>query len=193
MASLATTYLSELIQHPVRTKALTSAGFNALSEVLAAVISGERDTHTGRYIGSRVPKMALYGALVSGPLSHYLVQLVQKAFKRSKRGWATNVAQIIVLNIFVNPILAATFITWMSLMAGARTVSEIRDRLRGSMMSVLRSQWVASPVLIAFAQRYIPKLAWTPVFSFFAFILSTYHNALVRKRLAETKKKDESK
>ncbi|MBQ5153873.1 hypothetical protein EGM85_11515 [Macrococcus caseolyticus] len=191
MASLATAYLSELIQHPVRTKALTSASFNALSEILAAAISGEKDPQTGAYIGSRVPKMALYGALVSGPLSHYLVELVQKAFKRSKRGWATNVAQIVVLNIFVNPILAATFITWMSILAGARTVTEIKDRLKGSMMSVLRSQWITSPILIAFAQKYVPKLAWTPVFSFFAFILSTYHNTLVRKRLAEAKKKDE--
>lgn len=191
MASLATAYLSELIQHPVRTKALTSASFNALSEILAAAISGEKDPQTGAYIGSRVPKMALYGALVSGPLSHYLVELVQKAFKRSKRGWVTNVAQIVVLNVFVTPILAATFITWMSILAGARTVTEIKERLKGSMMSVLRSQWLTSPILIAFAQKYIPKLAWTPVFSFFAFILSTYHNTLVRKRLAETKKKDE--
>lgn len=190
MSSLTFAYLNALIEHPVRTKSLTSGTLNGLAELIGGIISGQKDEESESYFSSRVLKMALYGALVSGPLSHYLIDLVQKAFRRSKKGWASNISQIVAINLLVNPILAVTYITWMAVIAGARSIKDIRARIRASLWSVLRSQWVTSPLLIAFAQKYIPKLAWTPVFSFFAFILTTYHNTIVRKRIIS---RDQSK
>lgn len=188
MSSLAFAYLNALIEHPVRTKSLTSGTLNGLSELLGGIISGQKDPESNSYFGPRVLKMAAYGALVSGPLSHYLVDLVQKAFRNAKKGWSTNIAQIVAINLIVNPVLAVTFITWMSAIAGARSLKEFKARIKASLLKVLKSQWVSSPLLIAFAQKYVPKLAWTPLFSFFAFILGTYHNTLVRKRIADQKK-----
>lgn len=193
MSALALASLRELSQHPVRTKSATSGTFNALSEVLAAMITGEKDPQTGTFIGPRAIKMALYGALVTGPLAHYLVDFVQRTFRRMKPSKLTNIAQIVALNIIVNPVMAVTFIAWMNVLSGVRSFAEIKKRVRASLFSVLKSQWITSPLLIAFAQKFVPQIAWTPMFSFFAFLMGTYHNVLVRKRLAAQKKEDEKK
>lgn len=50
--------------------------------------------------------MALYGLLVSAPMSHVLVGALQEAFK-GRTGTLANVAQIVVSNLTVGPIQAA--------------------------------------------------------------------------------------
>lgn len=101
-------YLAELSTHPLRTKALTT-GTNSffpccvfdiqrstgtlcfLQEVLGSKIAGAAPkvhknasplarTFASAYIDARAVKMALYGFLVSAPLSHFLVGTLQKAF-----------------------------------------------------------------------------------------------------------------
>lgn len=47
--------------------------------------------------------MALYGLLVSAPLSHYLIGLLQKAFA-GKTSPRAKIAQIVASNLLVSPI-----------------------------------------------------------------------------------------
>ena len=53
-------YLGQLATNPLRTKAITNASLNAIQEVLASFLAGEK-TKEGSYISERVPKMMIYG------------------------------------------------------------------------------------------------------------------------------------
>ncbi len=56
-------------------------------------------------VNTRAVKIALYGLLVSGPLSHVLVGQLQKAFA-GKAGRAAKLGQIFVSNLIISPIQA---------------------------------------------------------------------------------------
>lgn len=69
----------------------------------------------------RAVKIALYGLLVSGPLSHVLVGKLQKAFA-GKTGRASKLGQIFASNLIISPIqafceLASFFFSFCSLNA----------------------------------------------------------------------------
>lgn len=53
-------YLGQLATNPLRTKAITNASLNAIQEVLASYLSGEK-AKNGTYISDRVPGMMAYG------------------------------------------------------------------------------------------------------------------------------------
>ena len=55
-------YLGQLATNPLRTKAITNASLNAIQEVLASYLAGEK-TKEGSYISERVPKMMIYGKI----------------------------------------------------------------------------------------------------------------------------------
>lgn len=78
---------------------LTSGTLSALQEFLASWIAHDRSKH-GHYISSRVPKMALYGALISAPLGHFLVTILQKIFA-GRTSLKAKILQIVVSNLIV--------------------------------------------------------------------------------------------
>ena len=80
---------------------LTSGSLAGLQEVLASWIAQDR-SHSGNYFTSRVPKMALYGALVSAPLGHLLVKILQKTFQH-RTSLKAKILQILVSNLIVCP------------------------------------------------------------------------------------------
>ena len=58
---------------------------------------------TRAHINTKAAKMALYGFLVSAPLSHYLVGLLQRVFA-GRTGKMAKLVQIIASNLLVAPI-----------------------------------------------------------------------------------------
>jgi len=63
-------------------------------------------TLASAYIDGKAAKMALYGFLVSAPLSHYLVGALQKAFE-GKTSSRDKIRQIIASNLLISPIQVA--------------------------------------------------------------------------------------
>lgn len=184
---LAVLYFAALNKHPVRTKALTSAVLSGLTELTATAIAGEKgEILTNR----RIPHMVLYGLVVAGPLSHYLYDGIHRVF-RNRRGLVSKLLQIAAVNVVVNPILCAASLTAMAIIAGARSIKELKARFRAAYWPMVRSTWITSPILIAFAIRYIPRMAWTPTFSFSAFFLNVYQNVLVKSRAIARRSPDD--
>ena len=58
------------------------------------------------HVDAKAVKMALYGFLVSAPLGHLLVGLLQRAF-RGRTGLGARVGQILASNLLVAPIQTA--------------------------------------------------------------------------------------
>ncbi|ANB15832.1 hypothetical protein AWJ20_3476 [Sugiyamaella lignohabitans] len=137
--------------------------------------------------------MAVYGFFISAPLSHYLILWLQRAF-RGKNGVVWKLLQILASNLVVTPIMSAVFITFMAIIAGARSVKQIAGSLKVGFFPVVRASWVTSPFTLAIAQNFIPEQAWVPFFSFFAFFLGTYNNYTVKlKRQQALRENEKSK
>ena len=78
---------------------LTAGSLAGLQELIASFLAKDRSKH-GNYFTSRVPKMAAYGALVSAPLGHVLIWLLQKTF-HGRTSLKAKILQIIVSNLIV--------------------------------------------------------------------------------------------
>ncbi|KAI1824839.1 hypothetical protein F4861DRAFT_538674 [Xylaria intraflava] len=181
-------YINELEKNPLRTKMLTSGVLAGFQEFLASWIARDRNKH-GHYFTSRVPKMAAYGALVSAPLGHFLIWLLQKAFK-GRTSLRAKIIQILVSNFVIAPIQNFVYLVAMALIAGARTYHQIRATVRVGFMRVMKVSWITSPICLAFAQQFLPELAWMPFFNCVAFAIGTYINTITKKkRLAALRKK----
>lgn len=132
--------------------------------------------------------MALYGFFISAPLSHYLVSGLQRAFRgRTTPLW--KLAQIIASNLVVTPIQNSVFLATMSIIAGARSFKQVYASWKAAFLVVQKSSWVTSPLVLAFAQAFVPEVAWVPFFSVFAFFLVTYNNIQVKKKRQAALKK----
>lgn len=113
--TLLAAYTTQLAAHPLRTKALTAATLSFIQEVLASYIahappqrppkSAPRLLHAlaDARIDARALKMAAYGFLVSAPLGHLLVSILQRAFA-GKTGPRARIGQILASNLFFAPI-----------------------------------------------------------------------------------------
>jgi len=193
-------YLLQLVTNPLRTKAATSGVFSFLQEVLGSNIAGVPVTRPPKdasalahilaaaHIDSKAIKMAIYGAFINAPMSHYLVGALQKAFA-GKDSAKDKVAQILANNLLIAPIQTAVFLASMAVINGAKSLDEIKRTVKGGFFSVIRITWVASPILMVVAQKFIPVELWVPFFNLVAFTLGTYFNAKVKMlRIAEAKK-----
>jgi hypothetical protein len=78
---------------------LTSGSLAALQEVLASWLAHDRSKH-GHYFSSRVPKMAAYGALISAPMGHLLIGLLQRVFA-GRTSLRAKILQILTSNLIV--------------------------------------------------------------------------------------------
>ena len=78
---------------------LTSGTLSGLQEFLASWIAHDR-SKSGHYFTSRVPKMAIYGALVAAPLGHVLISMLQKLFQ-GRTSVKAKILQILVSNLIV--------------------------------------------------------------------------------------------
>ena len=92
-------YLRQLQSNPLRTKMITSGSLSGAQEVLASWIAKDRNKN-GHYFTSRVPKMALYGAFVSAPLGHILINILQSAFA-GRTSAKAKILQILASNLIV--------------------------------------------------------------------------------------------
>lgn len=167
---------------------LTSGTLNALQELLASVIARDKPKH-GTYLTLRVPKMAVYGALVSAPLGHLLISILQKAFE-GRTSTKSKILQIIVSNLFVSPLQNTVMLASLAIVNGAQTFHQIKHDVKKGFMQTMTVSWVTSPIALAIAQKFLPQHAWVPFFNMLGFIIGTYVNAnLKKKKIAAIKKR----
>lgn len=79
---------------------LTSGALAGLQEVLASWLAHDRSKH-GHYFSSRVPKMMAYGALISAPLGHALIGILQWLFS-NRSSLKAKIMQILISNLIVS-------------------------------------------------------------------------------------------
>ncbi len=81
----------------------------------------------------------------------------------------------------------------MAVIAGARTLHQIRATVRAGFMPVMKVTWVTSPLALAFAQKFLPEHTWVPFFNVIAFVIGTWINSQTKKKRLQAlrRKRDE--
>lgn len=79
---------------------LTAGSLAGLQELVASWLAKDRNKN-GNYFTSRVPKMAAYGALISAPLGHFLIWMMQKIFA-GRTSLKAKILQIVFSNLVVS-------------------------------------------------------------------------------------------
>jgi len=204
---LLASYLQQIALHPLRTKAFTNATLCFLQEVLGSHIAHMPVKKPApdapvllhllarAHVDMRAVKMALYGFLVSAPLGHFLIGALQKAFA-GKTGTGAKIGQILASNLLVAPIQTSAYLASMAIISGAKSVDEVLNTIKSGFLSVIRIQWITSPIALTIAQRFIPVELWVVFFNSIQFVLGTYFNARVkqlRARAAAAKKAEKGK
>ncbi|RCI07626.1 hypothetical protein L249_1672 [Ophiocordyceps polyrhachis-furcata BCC 54312] len=181
-------YIKQLESNPLRTKMLTAGSLAGAQELIASWLAKDRNKH-GHYFTSRVPKMAAYGAIVSAPLGHFLIWLLQNFF-RGRTSLRAKITQILVSNLVIAPIQNSIYLVAMALIAGARTYHQVRATVKVGFWRVMRISWITSPICLAFAQKFLPDELWVPFFNLVSFVIGTYINTVTKKkRLAALRRK----
>ncbi|KAJ7169749.1 hypothetical protein C8R46DRAFT_1175934 [Mycena filopes] len=200
-------YLQQLALHPLRTKAITTGTLCFLQEVLGSNIAHMPAKKLSpnaplflqllsrSHVDMRAVKMALYGLLVSAPISHILVGQLQRAFA-GKTGTGAKIAQIVASNLLIAPVQTTAYLACMAIISGAKSFDEVVKTIKAGFFSVIRITWITSPIALTIAQRFIPVELWVPFFNAVQFILGgedrTYFNARVKQlRLNALAKKAE--
>jgi hypothetical protein len=136
---------------------VTSGTLSALQELLASLIAG--DKKHGSYLTPRVPMMAIYGAFISAPLGHLLINILQRAFS-GRTSTRSKIMQILVSNLVIAPIQNVVYLASMAVIAGARKRENVRAMVRTGFFPVMKVSWITSPLALAFAQKFLPPHAW---------------------------------
>lgn len=194
-------YLNQLSHHPLRTKAVTTGILCFLQEILGSTLAGapvQRPAKDAPYVlhalarlhvDVKALKMALYGFLVSAPLSHNLTGALQKAFL-GKTGAAARIGQILANSLLIAPVTTATYLASMAVINGAKTMDEVVKTIKAGFWPVIRISWVVSPLTLLVAQRFVPLELWVPFFNSVQFVLGTLFNMRVKQmKLAAAKGK----
>ena len=128
-----------------------------------------------------MPKMALYGSLVSAPMGHVLVTLLQRAFA-GRTSTRDKIMQIIASNLLISPTQNVVYLSSMAMIAGARSFDQVKATVKAGFLPIMRVSLLTSPLTLAIAQRYLAPHTWVPFFNLVGFVVSVYINTMTKRR-----------
>ncbi|KAJ2290585.1 hypothetical protein IWW55_006090, partial [Coemansia sp. RSA 2706] len=140
---------------------------------------------------------ALYGLLISGPLNHFLYEILNKVFAGRAKTKLNMFLTILAQNVVISPILNTVFLAANAVIAGERSVERVAAVVKARLLGMMKVSWVVFPCVQLFAAKALPPLVWVPFFNAVAFTFGTYFNtqgkirALQAKRAQEKDGKDE--
>ncbi|GAA5969297.1 hypothetical protein JCM11641_007542 [Rhodosporidiobolus odoratus] len=196
-------YLASLATNPVLTKSCTSGSLSVLSEIIAGHVAGSpppplsAKEKTGFLPldllkqNHKAVKLGLYGFVVSGPLGHTLLSILQRAFK-GKTSARAKLLMIICSNLFISPVQQSVYIAAMAIINGATTPAAIANAWKMSIWRVMKLSWVVSTMTMAIAQRFLPPEIWVPFFTLVGQTVGTIINVQVKKRAVAAKAKSQA-
>ncbi|KAI0756601.1 hypothetical protein C8Q80DRAFT_1129511 [Daedaleopsis nitida] len=200
MNPLLAAYLRNLSTNPLRTKAITTAALQFFQEILASHLAGTPPPRVAKdapllvhvlaraQVSGKAFKMAAYGAFVSAPVSHTLVNALQKVFV-GKTGVGARLGMLLASQLIVAPIQIFAYLSCMAVINGAKSVDEVSKTVKAGFGKVLRITWMTSPVYTVFAQQFLSPEMWVPFFNFMQFLTGTYFNTKLKKMRLEAEEK----
>ncbi|KAJ1990276.1 hypothetical protein H4R33_001780 [Dimargaris cristalligena] len=207
--TLARAYVGHLERKPLLTKAATAGVLLGLQEYLAQALSGTRATHPpkgsslaplpqdsphlavvkalGRRLDPKVVQMALYGFFLSGPLGHFLYELLGRALAKRK-GPLVPVLMLLGANLLISPIQNAVYLMAMAFIAGQRHPAQLVTVVRQQLLRLQKISWALFPLVQLIANRYLRPPLWVPFFNVVGFVFGLYINTRAKLQAQRARK-----
>ncbi|KAJ2848521.1 hypothetical protein IWW36_003249 [Coemansia brasiliensis] len=193
-----TAYLTILAKQPLVTKACTTATLNFLQEEIAQRCSGMRAQESKqkknlleRVVNKRVLQFSLYGLLISGPLNHFLYEILNRVFANRPKNKLNTLLTILAQNLIISPILNSVFLAANSIIAGERRIEAVAQVVKTRLLGMMKVSWIVFPCVQLFAAKALPPLVWVPFFNLVAFTFGTYFNTQGKIRALQAKRDQE--
>nr|PNR55050.1 hypothetical protein PHYPA_005943 [Physcomitrium patens]PNR55053.1 hypothetical protein PHYPA_005946 [Physcomitrium patens] len=148
--SLWNRYLSNLQQHPLRTKAITSGTSGVLAgsaDMVAQKLAGAKNLQFKRSF-----LLMLYGFCYSGPFGHYFHWLMEKLVPAARDSKTI----VIVEQLTSSPWNNFLFMTYLGMVVEGRKWSSVKSQLKSHFPSVQLNAWRFWPLVGLINYKYLP-------------------------------------
>ena len=172
-------YTRCLVSQPCLTKALTTAVLNTVEEYSAQRLSCQHGSHAPINT-TRIMKMALYGLLLSGPLSHHLYRMLEEMLGHHV-GTAAAILKILASNFVLAPIQNLVYVVALGVISRF-SADEMDAHVRSTFWPIMKQTWLVFPLVSAVAQYFVPPQLHTPFYSLTALVFGVYCNLMSRSQ-----------
>lgn len=143
-------YLSQLYQHPLRTKVITSGVLIAISDVISQKLIGIQKVQL-----KRVLVKVLFGCLYLGPFGHFLHQILDKIFQ-GKRDTKTIAKKVLVEQLTASPLNHFVFLVYYGLFIERRPWVQVKAKVKKEFPSLQLTAWMFWPFAAWINHGYVP-------------------------------------
>lgn len=146
-------YQGYLETHPVTTKALTSASINALSDVVAQLMSGTKSANLNR---RTVRQQFVVGAIFCGPVIHYWYEVLGRLFKNyDHKKMSTVLRMMLVDQGLFAPVYMYAWFHAVGIVGG-ESLPEIRAKIGTQYLPVLLASYKIWPAVMLVNFKFVP-------------------------------------
>lgn len=209
--SLNKKYAQLLSVNPLLTKCITAGILASLNEIIASIIAKDfkiisiLNKKVKHPFSLKIPLLALFTALIGTPINHFGLKYINLLFKPpftvKKR-----ISQILTVLLTTSPFINVLFVSFISVLNMKpalkslsideikRCFSTIKNALRTSLLSVIKSSWMTTPIVLTVCQSYLDPEYWVVFQTFVYFILGTGQNTFLKlknKKEQELKKRQD--
>ncbi|EOA21630.1 hypothetical protein CARUB_v10002042mg [Capsella rubella] len=143
-------YLSELQQHPLRTKAITAGVLSGLSDVVSQKLSGIQKIQLRRVL----LKVVFAGGFL-GPAGHFFHTYLDKVFK-GKKDTKTVAKKVILEQLTLSPVNHLLFMIYYGVVIERGPWNLVRERIKKTYPTVQLTAWTFFPVVGWINYKYVP-------------------------------------
>ncbi|KAL1562486.1 Peroxisomal membrane protein pmp22 [Salvia divinorum] len=143
-------YLTQLQQHPLRTKVITAGVISAISDISAQKLTGINKLQIRRLL-----LKVLFGSAYLGPFGHYFYTLLDKIFK-GKKDNKTIGKKVLFEQLTSSPLNNLIFMLYYGLVIEARPWLQVKSKIKKEFPTVQYTAWTFWPVVGWVNHQYIP-------------------------------------
>ncbi|GAA6109850.1 peroxisomal membrane protein 2 [Tachysurus ichikawai] len=135
-------YLHLLKKYPIITKSVTSAILSSLGNLLSQALESKKKLKEGqsrKEVDLYGPiRFALYGLVITGPLSHFFYQLLELLFPASAP--YSTLKRLLLERLVFAPAFLFLFFAVMNILEG-KTNADLQDKLKARYWPALKMNW----------------------------------------------------
>lgn len=135
-------YLGLLKKYPILTKSVTSGILSALGNLLSQTVEARKRAKHGSAVKeidlTGPTRYAIYGLIVTGPVSHYFYQLMEVLMPASEPYCV--VKRLLLDRLIFAPAFLLLFFFVMNILEGKR-LSDFESKVRNSYWTALKMNW----------------------------------------------------
>ncbi|KAM7263051.1 hypothetical protein ACFE04_000734 [Oxalis oulophora] len=143
-------YLSQLKNHPLRTKAITAGVLSAVSDITAQKLSGIQKLQLKRLL-----LKVLFGAFYLGPFGHFLHKALDKIFK-GKSDNKTVAKKVLLEQLTASPWNNLMFLIYYGAVVEGRPWFEVKSKIKKDYPPLQLASWMFWPVVGWINHRHVP-------------------------------------